>query len=113
MIGYIKILVFNTHTIVIVTDLTGWECTWYSLNIKPVAKLKIARFPEFVPTAKRGLYLALVADVSGGQYLITVNVDSRLGSIPREYKRTFGINPWVYKNKYYYLINVNILLLII
>jgi len=50
-------------------------------------------FPEFVPTAKRGLYLALVADVSGGQYLITVNADSRLGSIPRGYKRTFGIKP--------------------
>jgi len=50
-------------------------------------------FPEFVPTAKSGLYLALVADVSGGQYLITVNVDSRLGSIPREYNRTFGIKP--------------------
>jgi len=55
--------------------------------------LNTARFPEFVPTAKRGLYLARVADVNGGQYLITVNEDSRLGSIPREYKRTFGTNP--------------------
>lgn len=51
------------------------------------------RFPEFVPTAKKGLYLDLVADVSGGQYLITVNEDSRLGRIPRVYKRTLGINP--------------------
>jgi len=50
-------------------------------------------FPEFVPMAKRGLYLALVADVKGGQYLMTVNVDSRLGSIPRGYNRTFGIKP--------------------
>lgn len=65
-----------------------------------MAKLKIAKFPEFVPIAKRGLYLALVTDVNGGQYLITVNVDSRLGSIPREYKRTFGIIPCVYKNTY-------------
>lgn len=86
--------------ITFLTNLTGWEWTWYSFNINPVAKLKIARFPEFVPTAKRGLYLALVADVNGGQYLIMVNEDSRLGSIPREYKRTFGINPWVYKNKH-------------
>jgi len=81
------------------TNLTGWECTWYSLNINPVAKLKTAKFPEFVPTAKRGLYLAFVAVVNGGQYLITVNVDSRQGSIPRVYKRTFGINPWFYNHK--------------
>lgn len=90
-----KLKYFHQVIIIAIAHLTGWECTWYSFSINPVAKLKIAMFPEFVPTAKRGLYLALVADVSGGQYLITVNADSRLGSIPRGYKRTFGIKPWL------------------